>query len=37
MRDILLRLLVTPSPTGRTDQIMQYLGEVLTDWGSRSS
>lgn len=33
MRDILLRLLVTPSPTGRTDQIMQYLGEVLTDLG----
>jgi peptidase M42 family hydrolase len=31
MRDVLLRLLVTPSPTGRTDQIMQYLGETLTE------
>lgn len=33
MRDVMLRLLVTPSPTGRTDQVMQYLGEVLTELG----
>jgi peptidase M42 family hydrolase len=31
MRDILLTLLEIPSPTGRTDQIMQYLGETLTE------
>lgn len=30
-RDLLIRLLLTPSPTGRTDQIMQLLGETLTD------
>jgi peptidase M42 family hydrolase len=31
MREILLTLLEIPSPTGRTDQIMQYLGETLTE------
>jgi peptidase M42 family hydrolase len=31
MREILLTLLEIPSPTGRTDQIMQYLGERLTE------
>jgi peptidase M42 family hydrolase len=30
-RELLLKLLLIPSPTGRTDQIMQVLGEVLTD------
>jgi peptidase M42 family hydrolase len=33
MRELLLRLLVTPSPTGRTDQIMQFLGETLNELG----
>jgi peptidase M42 family hydrolase len=31
MRNILLALLEIPSPTGRTDQIMQFLGETLTE------
>ncbi|GAA0606833.1 osmoprotectant NAGGN system M42 family peptidase [Sporichthya brevicatena] len=31
MRELLLKLLLIPSPTGRTDQIMHCLGEVLTD------
>jgi peptidase M42 family hydrolase len=31
MRELLLALLEIPSPTGRTDQIMQFLGETLTD------
>jgi peptidase M42 family hydrolase len=31
MRELLLRLLLTPSPTGRTDQIMQMLGETLAE------
>jgi peptidase M42 family hydrolase len=30
-KDLLLRLLLTPSPTGRTDQIMQLLGETLAE------
>lgn len=33
MREIMLKLLVTPSPTGRTDQIMQLLGETLVEIG----
>ncbi len=32
-REVLLQLLRTPSPTGRTDQIMQLLGETLVDIG----
>jgi peptidase M42 family hydrolase len=32
-RDLLLQLLLTPSPTGRTDQIMQLLGETLAEIG----
>jgi len=31
MCETLLHLLATPSPTGRTDGIMQYLGETLTE------
>src|ERR1043165_2418221 len=31
MCETLLHLLAIPSPTGRTDGIMQYLGETLTD------
>lgn len=30
-RELLLRLLLTPSPTGRTDQVMQLLGETLVE------
>ncbi len=30
-RELLLRLLLIPSPTGRTDQIMQFLGETLEE------
>lgn len=30
-KDLLLKLLLTPSPTGRTDQIMQLLGETLSE------
>ena len=33
MREVLLQLLVTPSPTGRTDKVMQDIGVVLTDLG----
>ncbi|MGQ0467427.1 MAG: osmoprotectant NAGGN system M42 family peptidase [Sporichthyaceae bacterium] len=33
MREVMLKLLVTPSPTGRTDQIMQLLGETLVEIG----
>ena len=33
MRETMLKLLVTPSPTGRTDQIMQLLGETLVEIG----
>ncbi|HUR75245.1 MAG TPA: osmoprotectant NAGGN system M42 family peptidase [Sporichthya sp.] len=32
-RDLLVRLLLTPSPTGRTDQVMQLLGETLAEIG----
>jgi putative aminopeptidase FrvX len=35
MREVLLRLLVTPSPTGRTDRIMQEIGELLEEIGIR--
>src|SRR5690606_27127955 len=31
MVDLLLRLLRTPSPAGRTDAVMQLLGDVLAD------
>jgi peptidase M42 family hydrolase len=31
MRELLLNLLEIPSPTGRTDQIMQFLGETFTE------
>lgn len=31
MLDLLLRLLRTPSPSGRTDAVMQLLGDVLAD------
>lgn len=33
MREAMLQLLLTPSPTGRTDQIMQGLGELLESIG----
>jgi peptidase M42 family hydrolase len=32
-RDLLQRLLLTPSPTGRTDQVMQMLGETMAEIG----
>jgi len=31
MRELLLRLLLVPSPTGRTDHIMQVLGETFAE------
>ena len=30
MLDVLLHLLRTPSPSGRTDAVMQYIGDILT-------
>lgn len=33
MIDTLLALLQTPSPTGRTDAVMQLIGEVFDDLG----
>ncbi|MGH9151818.1 MAG: osmoprotectant NAGGN system M42 family peptidase [Acidimicrobiales bacterium] len=33
VQDVLLRLLRTPSPSGRTDQVMQLVGEELTALG----
>ena len=33
VQEILVRLLRTPSPTGRTDQVMQLVGEQLDDLG----
>ena len=31
MLDVLVRLLRTPSPSGRTDAVMQLVGDILTD------
>src|SRR4028119_2109211 len=31
--DVLIHLLRTPSPTGRTDEVVQYVGELLLDLG----
>ena len=31
--DVLIHLLRTPSPTGRTDEVVQYVGELLMDLG----
>jgi peptidase M42 family hydrolase len=33
VQDVLLTLLRTPSPTGRTDEVVQYVGELLIDLG----
>lgn len=33
MIDILFRLLRTPSPSGRTDAVMQYIGDIVYDLG----
>jgi peptidase M42 family hydrolase len=33
LREVLAHLLVTPSPTGRTDQVMQFIGETLAQLG----
>ena len=33
VQDVLVRLLRTPSPTGRTDQVMQLIGEQLDEIG----
>jgi peptidase M42 family hydrolase len=33
VQDVLLHLLRTPSPTGRTDEVVQYVGEQLMDLG----
>ena len=33
VQDVLVRMMRTPSPTGRTDQIMQLIGEQLTELG----
>lgn len=33
VQEVLVRLLRTPSPTGRTDQVMQLVGEQLDDLG----
>jgi peptidase M42 family hydrolase len=35
--DLLLELLRTPSPSGRTDAVMQLVGDVLTDLGLQFS
>ena len=31
LSEVLLRLLATPSPSGRTDEVMQFVGDRLTD------
>ncbi|GAA4284826.1 osmoprotectant NAGGN system M42 family peptidase [Brevibacterium daeguense] len=36
MIDILFRLLRTPSPSGRTDAVMQYIGDIVSDLGLES-
>jgi len=33
VQEVLLHLLRTPSPTGRTDEVVQYVGELLHDLG----
>jgi len=33
VQEVLLHLLRTPSPTGRTDEVVQYVGELLLDLG----
>lgn len=33
VQDVLIHLLRTPSPTGRTDEVVQYVGELLMDLG----
>jgi peptidase M42 family hydrolase len=33
VQDVLLHLLRTPSPTGRTDEVVQHIGERLLDMG----
>jgi peptidase M42 family hydrolase len=33
VQDVLLTLLRTPSPTGRTDEVVQYVGELVMDLG----
>lgn len=33
MIDTLLALLQTPSPSGRTDAVMQVIGDILDDFG----
>ena len=33
VQEVLVHLLRTPSPTGRTDEVVQYVGELLLDMG----
>lgn len=33
VQEVLLHLLRTPSPTGRTDEVVQYVGELVVDLG----
>lgn len=33
VEEVLIHLLRTPSPTGRTDEVVQYIGELLMDLG----
>jgi peptidase M42 family hydrolase len=33
VQEVLLQLLRTPSPTGRTDEVVQYVGELVMDLG----
>jgi peptidase M42 family hydrolase len=33
VQEVLLHLLRTPSPTGRTDEVVQYVGELVMDLG----
>lgn len=33
VQEVLLHLLRTPSPTGRTDEVVQYVGELVKDLG----
>ena len=33
VEEVLIHLLRTPSPTGRTDEVVQYVGELLMDLG----
>lgn len=37
MLDILFRLLRVPSPSGRTDAVMQYIGDIVADLGLEAS